>query len=56
MTSQTRSKRISHELVTSILRGEIPAGTALPSEEELQKELEREREWFIREQAVRYST
>ncbi len=28
----------------------------LPTEEELQKELEREREWFIRERAVPYST
>jgi predicted nuclease of restriction endonuclease-like (RecB) superfamily len=28
----------------------------LPTEEELQRELEREREWFIRERAVPYST
>ena len=28
----------------------------LPTEEELQKELEREREWFIRERAVPYAT
>lgn len=35
LTSQTLSKRISRELLASILRGEIPPGKALPSEEEL---------------------
>lgn len=35
LTSETLSKRISRELLTSILRGEIPPGNALPSEEEL---------------------
>jgi DNA-binding FadR family transcriptional regulator len=35
LTSQTLSKRISRELLTSILGGEIPSGNALPSEEKL---------------------
>lgn len=35
LTSQTLPKRIRRELLTRILRGEIPAGSALPSEEEL---------------------
>lgn len=35
LTSQTLSKRISRELLTSILRGEIAPGNALPSEETL---------------------
>ena len=35
LTSETLSKRISRELLTSILRGEIPAGRTLPSEEDL---------------------
>ena len=35
LTSQTLSKRISRELLTSILRGEIASGNALPSEDEL---------------------
>jgi DNA-binding FadR family transcriptional regulator len=35
LTSQTLSKRISRELLASIVRGEIPPGDALPSEEEL---------------------
>ena len=35
LTSETLSKRISRALVTSILRGEIAAGNALPSEDEL---------------------
>jgi GntR family transcriptional repressor for pyruvate dehydrogenase complex/GntR family galactonate operon transcriptional repressor len=35
LTSQTLSKRISRELLTSILRGEIASGDALPSEDEL---------------------
>lgn len=35
LTSQTLSKRISRELLTSILRGEIAPGNALPSEEDL---------------------
>jgi len=35
LTSQTLSKRISRELLTRILRGEIAPGDALPSEEEL---------------------
>ncbi len=35
LTSLTLSKRISRELLTSILRGEIAPGTALPSEDEL---------------------
>ena len=35
LTSQTLSKRISRALLTSILRGEIPPGNALPSEDDL---------------------
>ena len=35
LTSQTLSKRISRELLTSILRGEIAPGQALPSEDDL---------------------
>jgi GntR family transcriptional repressor for pyruvate dehydrogenase complex len=35
LTSQTLSKRISRELLTSILRGEIAPGDALPSEDDL---------------------
>jgi DNA-binding FadR family transcriptional regulator len=35
LTSETLSKRISRELLTRILRGEIASGNALPSEEEL---------------------
>jgi DNA-binding FadR family transcriptional regulator len=35
LTSETLSKRISRELLTSILRGEIESGSALPSEEDL---------------------
>jgi DNA-binding FadR family transcriptional regulator len=35
LTSQTLSKRVSRELLTSIVRGEIDPGNALPSEEEL---------------------
>ena len=35
LTSQTLSKRISRELRTSILRGEIAPGQALPSEDDL---------------------
>jgi GntR family transcriptional repressor for pyruvate dehydrogenase complex len=35
LTSHTLSKRISRELLASILRGEIPSGHALPSEEGL---------------------
>ena len=35
LSSQTLSKRISRELLTSILRGEIASGDALPSEDEL---------------------
>ena len=35
LTSETLSKRISRELLTSILRGEIEPGNALPSEEDL---------------------
>lgn len=35
LTSQTLSKRISRELLTSILRGEIASGQALPSEDDL---------------------
>jgi DNA-binding FadR family transcriptional regulator len=35
LTSQTLSKRISRELLTSILRGEITSGQSLPSEDEL---------------------
>jgi GntR family transcriptional repressor for pyruvate dehydrogenase complex len=35
LTSETLSKRISRELLTSILRGEIEPGGALPSEEDL---------------------
>jgi len=35
LTSQTLSKRISRALLTSILRGEIPSGDALPSEDDL---------------------
>lgn len=35
LTSQTLSRRISRELLTSILRGEIAPGTALPSEDDL---------------------
>ena len=35
LTSQTLSKRISRELLTSIVRGEILPGEALPSEEDL---------------------
>lgn len=35
LTSETLSKRISRELMASILRGEIPTANALPSEEEL---------------------
>ena len=35
LTSETLSKRISRELLTSILRGEIASGQSLPSEDEL---------------------
>jgi DNA-binding transcriptional regulator YhcF (GntR family) len=35
LTSQTLSRRISRAVLTSILRGEIPSGHALPSEDEL---------------------
>ena len=35
LTSETLSKRISRELLTRILRGEIAPGLALPSEEDL---------------------
>lgn len=35
LASETLSKRISRELLTSILRGEIRPGNALPSEDEL---------------------
>lgn len=35
LTSETLSKRISRELLTSIVRGEILPGEALPSEEDL---------------------
>jgi GntR family transcriptional repressor for pyruvate dehydrogenase complex len=35
LTSQTLSRRISRELLLTIVRGEIPPGDALPSEDEL---------------------
>lgn len=35
LTSRTLSRGIGRELLTSILRGEIPAGRTLPSEEDL---------------------
>lgn len=35
LTSETLSRRISRALLTRILRGEIPSGNALPSEDEL---------------------
>ena len=40
LTSQTLSKRISRELVATIVRGEIASGEALPSEEDLASQFE----------------